>query len=476
MEMSESRRPAGISWGWATLYNLLAVPLGVAFFHLSRFSSPKVRDGIEGRHGQWRRLEAVKDRLQGGIWFHASSVGEYEQARPILRALREEARRRQLDLPIVVTVFSPSGYHFAQGHDDADFLDYLPLDTALSAWRMVRILRPRALVFVKFDCWPNMIWAARRAQVPVFLLDATLHRKSGRLAPVIRSFFGRLFDSFHTIAAISESDARRFTQGLGTSTPVRVTGDTRTDQVVHRWREAESGPLARMLGETPWRYLALGSIWPPDEERILHPALRAVADDEHLGLILVPHEPQPEHLEKLEEAARREGLEPTRLSRLIELPTRQRRSTAEARDPARWRCIVVDTVGVLPEIYRSTLLSYVGGSFSTGVHNVLEPAVCGQPVLFGPRIHNAYEAERLVERGAGFVIHDEKEAEHTLRRLLDDEELRQRTAAGAQDFVLSQSGATEASVAILRPALFPADAVDGEAASPREEPADGEGD
>jgi 3-deoxy-D-manno-octulosonic-acid transferase len=111
-------------------------------------------------------------------------------------------------------------------------------------------------------------------------------------------------------------------------------------------------------------------------------------------------------------------------------------------------------VGVLADIYRSTILSYVGGSFSTGVHNVLEPAVCGQPVLFGPRIHNAYEAERLVERGAGFVLKTPKDAQAVLSMLLGDEDARARAGETARDFVLSQSGATEASVALLRETVF----------------------
>jgi 3-deoxy-D-manno-octulosonic-acid transferase len=182
--------------------------------------------------------------------------------------------------------------------------------------------------------------------------------------------------------------------------------------------------------------------------------LQELKRDQKLGAILVPHEPTPEHLAQLEDAASAAGLNPTRLSQLIELSTHQRRSTAAAKDPDRWRCIVVDAVGVLADIYRSTILSYVGGSFSTGVHNVLEPAVCGQPVLFGPRIHNAYEAERLVERSAGFVLKTPKDAQAVLSMLLGDEDARARAGETARDFVLSQSGATEASVALLREAVF----------------------
>jgi len=452
--MKRDPEPKGISPGWFCLYNTMAAPIISAGFHLSRFSSEKARQGERGRRGLWRRLEAAKSKVQGAVWFHASSVGEYEQARPILRALREEASRRGENLPLLVSVFSPSGYNFALGHQDFDHLEYLPLDSWLAAWRMVAIVRPRALVFVKFDCWPNLIWAARRRKVPLFLLDATLHRKSYRLGFVARNFYGRLFDCFDAIGAISEDDAKRFSEQLETTAPIQVTGDTRTDQVVHRYRQAEGGPLSRLLQGNQYRYLALGSVWPTDLPCILPPALNELKRDEALGAILVPHEPTPEHLEELENAVSSAGLASTRLSQLIELTTHQRRSTATAKDPSCWRCIVVDAVGVLADIYRSTILSYVGGSFSTGVHNVLEPAVCGQPVLFGPRIHNAYEAERLVEHGAGFVLKTPEDAQSVLANLLHDEAARARAGESAREFVLSQNGATEASVALLRETVF----------------------
>ncbi len=452
--MKTDPAPKGISPGWFCLYNAIAAPVITAGFHLSRFSNEKAREGERGRRGLWRRLEAVKARLRGAVWFHASSVGEYEQARPILRALREEARERGRDIPVFVSVFSPSGYNFALGHEDFDQLEYLPLDNWLAAWRIVDILRPRALIFVKFDCWPNLIWAARRRGVPLFLLDATLHRKSYRLGTVARRFYGRLFDCFDAIGAISQDDADRFSRQLKTTAPIQVTGDTRTDQVVHRYRQSEGGPLSKLLAASEYRYLALGSVWPADLPCILSPVLEQLQRDESLGAILVPHEPTPEHLEQLESAVLAANLNPSRLSQLIELSSHQRRSTTAARDPKRWRCIVVDAVGVLADIYRSTILSYVGGSFSTGVHNVLEPAVCGQPVLFGPRIHNAYEAERLVERGAGHVLKTPRDAQRVLNQLLGDEEARIRAGESARDFVLAQSGATEASVALLREAVF----------------------
>lgn len=446
--------PAPVHRPSRLLYDLTFVPVALVGLQLARFFSPKVERGLLGRHESWSRLADAREELQGCVWFHAASVGEYEQARPVLRALREESESRGQRVPTLQTVFSPSGWDFAQTRNDADHLEYLPFDTRPAMRRMIEWLRPRAVVFLKFDCWPNLIWAAREAEVPVVLLDGTLHRRSYRLRPGARAFFGRLFDCFSAIGAISGDDARRFHVDLDTTVPITVTGDTRTDQVIHRWQSSEDGPLARALGSSGWRYVALGSIWPADEEVVLTAATKSVRLHEGVGLVTCPHEPTDEHLDRLTRALGEAGLPPRRLSELYDPATGEVR-VDPASDPSAWRSVLVDTVGVLAEIYRQTSVSYVGGSFSTGVHNVLEPAVTGQPVLFGPRIHNAYEAERLVEHNAGFVVQDADAVARQLSHLLDDDRAREVAGQQARRFVLEQGGATRASLELLLPHVFP---------------------
>lgn len=432
-------------------YNGLAVPLAVAGFHLSRLTSEKVRAGIQGRRHLWRRLQDQAESLKGCVWFHTSSAGEYEQARPILRALRSTLAERGSAVPTLLTVFSPSGYRHARKNQDSDALEYLPLDTAAAARRMVSLVRPRALVFVSFDCWPNMVWAARRRQVPVLLLNGNFHGESRRRQPFARGFFRQLFDCFSVIGAIGDADARRFGQDLGVSTPIQVTGDTRTDQVIDRYESARDGPLAKLLRAQRYRYLVLGSIWPSDEEAVLGPALEAIAASDDLGLLLVPHEPRPAAVERLASAASRRGLTATRLSELVDVGSRTPRAATAGANADRWRVLLVDAVGLLADLYPASILSYVGGSFSTGVHNVLEPAVTGQPVLFGPRIHNAQEARRLVEAGAAFVVRDPQEARVRLQALLHDEAARRTAGEAAHAFVLGHRGATRASLGLLLP-------------------------
>jgi 3-deoxy-D-manno-octulosonic-acid transferase len=434
------------------IYNAIAVPLSLASLQIGRLWNDKLRAGLEGRAGLFGRLQERQDELRGCVWFHTSSAGEYEQARPIMRALRAKLKEHGSDIPILSTSFSPSGLAHAKQHPEADHVDYLPLDTHSAAWKMMQTLQPRALVFVKFDCWPNMVWSAREAGIPVVLLNAHFHSKSLRKHALARRFFARLFDCFDVIGAISEEDGGRFRE-IGSIARIEVCGDSRVEQVVSRFQEGDAGSLHNHLRAQSYRYIALGSVWPADTRVVFDACLDALEIDPSLGLITVPHEPHPRQLDELEGRIRARGLEASRLSELVELKSHAKRSTAAAKNPARWRIILVDSVGALAEIYRATILSYVGGSFSSGVHNVLEPAVSGQPVFFGPRIHNADEARRLCSLNAARVVQNKAEAAAALREWLGDEDVRREAGARARGYVQSQLGATERNLALLWPYL-----------------------
>lgn len=400
--------------------------------------SPKLAAGVAGRRGLLRRLLAASATVRGGVWFHVTSVGEYEQARPLIAALKEEDPRR----PIMVTHFSPSGWEYAHRRPCADLHDYLPFDEPGPMARLVRAWKPQALVFIKFDLWPNQVLAARRHGVPVVLLAGSLHPGSARLKRCARGLYRDLFDRFAHIGVCTADDARRFTEDLGVSAPVSVTGDTRVEQVVLRWEAAREGRTAARLKALGGRLLVLGSTWPPDEALWLPVLPQLLREFPELRVVLTPHEPESRRLAGLEQALDAAGLPHLRLGRL---------AAGEPADAA--RVILVDSIGVLAEIYRSGHLAYVGGSFTSGVHNTMEPAVCGLPVLFGPRIGNAEEAGLLVRRGAGFVVNKPDEALAAVGRLLADDQERIRLGQEAHRVVMEQRGATARSLEVLRPLL-----------------------
>jgi 3-deoxy-D-manno-octulosonic-acid transferase len=421
------------------LYRSFA-PAAIGLLPMLAPLSEKLREGLAGRAGILDRLVAAGERMRGCVWVHVASVGEYEQARPIIAALRERAEGGSL--PVAVTHFSPSGYDFALRRPCGDLHDYLPFDHPAHMRRLVRAWQPRLLLFIKFDVWPNLVVAAHEAGVPVFLLAGSLQPQSGRLSPVMRGFFREIFDRFTHIGVSTEEDRRRFVEDLGSSSPVTVTGDTRADQVVRRWEASRAGEVAARLSELGGRWLVLGSTWPPDE-RLWLPVLPELLDRfQDLRIALVPHEPLPARLSSIEADLDAARVSHFRLSTLMAAPAGETRPE---------RCLLVDGVGVLAEIYRTGSAAYVGGSFTTGVHNTLEPAIAGLPVLFGPVIQNAEEAGELVRRGAGWIVTRPVEARDRIAALLENEAARAAAGAIAREIVLAQRGATERSVAVLAP-------------------------
>lgn len=421
------------------LYRTLSPALVGMTRGLAPFSA-KLARGVAGRQGLMERLTASAESVRGGVWFHVTSVGEYEQARPLISALAE------LDdpPPVMVTHFSPSGYDFARERPCARLHEYLPFDHPRDMERLVNLWQPRLLVFVKFDCWPNQVLAAAGHQVPVVLLAGSLQPDSSRLHPLARGLFREMFNHFAHLGVCTEEDRERFVTQLGVSCPVTVTGDTRVEQVIKRFEKAQDGATAKELKKLGGRILVLGSTWPPDEKLwlpILPVLLEKFSD---LRIVLTPHEPLPGRLADLENALDRCSILHGRLSRLMELGAEKMSSR---------RVILVDSIGVLAEIYRSGHLAYVGGSFTTGVHNTMEPAVASLPVMFGPRIGNAEEAGVLVRRQAGFILKSSAEALDQAGRLLADRELLRATGEQARQVVLDQRGATERSLQAIKPFL-----------------------
>ena len=289
----------------------------------------------------------------------------------------------------------------------------------------------------------NITMAMANLFVPVVLLAGTLQPGSARLWPGVRAFFRDLFDRFAHLGVCTAEDRERFVSGLGVRCPVTVTGDTRAEQVILRYEAAADGAVASRLRAWGSTLLVLGSTWPRDERLWLPVLPELLAEFADLRVVLVPHEPLPARLSHLARDLGSRGIASMRLSQLM---------AGEEQDPEA-RCVLVDSVGVLAEIYRAGTLAYVGGSFTSGVHNTMEPAICGLPVLFGPVIQNAVEAGILQQKGGGFVLHRPAEAAARTRALLGDRTSLARSGEAARQVVLAQRGATEKSLAVLEPYL-----------------------
>ncbi len=426
---------------WQLCYRCLLLPVGLALLGLAARRNEKLRRTLEGRQGLWRRLEAQlaeRDPARPLVWFHVASAGELLQALPVLERFLAEGAQGAL------TVTSVSGYRWAQRlRDDLPGLllaDYLPVDRRHEMRELIGLLRPAVLVYTKYDLWPNLVWEAERAGVPQFLISATLQERSLRLRWPLRSLYRTLYTALDGIFAVSEDDRARFAAAVPGHPGLAVLGDTRFDSVLAR-RDALAPPaLPSALCEGT--VLVVGSSWPPDEARVFPGLREALVRYPALRVLLVPHEIHEAHLREIEAA-------------FGELPL-ARFTRLDAGHREHLRVLVVDTVGVLAALYAYASLAYVGGAFTTGVHNVLEPAAMGVPPVFGPFYQNSPEAVELVAQGLAFTIREADEFRALLFALLDDPHHLGSLGRGARDYVQRRAGAAARAHARIAGRLPPA--------------------
>ncbi|MDZ7292964.1 MAG: hypothetical protein ONB42_23840, partial [candidate division KSB1 bacterium] len=396
------------------VYNLIVIPLLFLGFHfvalLSRLGFhqfDKIRIGIEGRKALFAELETQLHRVHNPglrFWIHAASMGEYEQARPLL----QEIGQRFPDAVRVLTLFSPSAYaHLNRANIPAEVVSYLPFDSMSNARRFLNLVNPNAAIIVRHDFWPNHLWEAGRRGTVLLLADASVsaNARSWRHKPIVRHFNRAVFDTFEVICAVSAKATSSLLDLVRRPERIIITGDSRYDQVLFR---SQSKKVEEVLPKE-WRdhstIFVAGSTWPSDEE-VLLPAFASVRKHlPQLRMILVPHEPTAEHLARLERQLANFDLGSVRLSALQagrEMGRiRERKKIGEGEGESASHAffppvLLVDRIGVLAILYGAGQVAFVGGSFGPGVHSVLEAAVHGVPVLVGPRFQNSPEAVELL--------------------------------------------------------------------------------
>lgn len=341
------------------------------------------RKGIQERYAAWGA--AHRDPARPLLWMHAPSVGEGLQARPVIERLRAS----RADLQLAYTHFSPSAERFAHSLG-ADFVDYLPFDSAADARAALDALRPSALVYSKLDVWPVLTREAARRGVPLGLISATLAAQSARRSRLAAALLRDAYTRLDAVGAIDQDDAARLVALGVRGAALEVTGDTRYDQVWARAQRVDRGGslLAPLASARPT--VVAGSTWPADEA-VLATAWRAVRRQvPGVRLIIAPHEPAPAHLAAIERWAAADRLS---LARLAE-------DAAAAAD-----VVLVDRVGVLGDLYAVASAAFVGGGFhDAGLHSVLEPAAFGAPVAFGPHCERSRDAMLLARAGGGVAV------------------------------------------------------------------------
>ena len=407
-------------------YNYLVLPLLYSLLRFAGMFNKKIHTGIFGRKRVYEELILNASSINKNkklIWFHSSSLGEFEQAKPIIEQLKKE-----MDVNVLITFFSPSGYENSKKYPYADLISYLPFDTKSNADKFVSITNPSLVVIMRYDVWPNIVTSLSQRNIPIYLVDATLRHNSPRTYPLLKSFHKILFGYFTNILTVSASDAKEFKSFNLVEDKVRAVGDTRFDRVYQRSLLARDKKLINEQILKNKKIFVAGSTWEQDEEVIFPALLKLATMDESIIMIVAPHEPTLLRLEKIENEFSGK-LKTIRFSHLNNYSNE--------------RIIIIDSIGILLVLYTYADVAYVGGSFKQNIHNVLEAAVYGTPVLFGPKIENSQEAKKLTEIGGGIIVNNKRQAYRNLRKLFLDDTLRNETGKISASYVQSNIGATK---------------------------------
>jgi len=411
---------------WKFVYNIFIVPLLLFAMKIAPWFNQKVKIGVAGRKRLFDELAvnlASLNKEKKIIWFHSSSLGEFEQAKPIIEKLKQTK-----DVNVLVTFFSPSGLENSKKYPHADVVSYLPVDTISNAVIFISLVNPAVLVLMRYDLWPNHIYELAKRKIPIFLVDATMRADSARKSFFAKNFHKRLYGKLTKILTVSETDAENFTSFDLPAREIHPVGDTRFDRVYQRSLVAKERNLIRGEILKNKKVIVAGSTWFEDEEALLPAFMKLTEYDKNVLLIIAPHEPTIVHLEKLENDFAGK-IKTIRFSSLNNF-------TDE-------KIILVDSIGILLTLYYYADIAFVGGSFKSNIHNVLEAAVYGVPVIFGSKITNSQEAIKLAELGGGIIIKNKKEAFRSLRLLTKDEEVRQTKGMISREYVQKNLGATE---------------------------------
>jgi len=421
---------------WRLIYNTIGIAAIFVGFQVASLFNSKIRRGISARKNSLRQLEEQLELVPDftkRVWFHFTSVGEFEQAKPLIESIKENTQ-------IILTYFSPSVHPNVLKYPHCDAHTYLPLDTAVNAKRLFNLIKPAALVFSKFDIWPNLVWRAFDQGVPTILIAGTLHQESKRLYPIARSFFKQVHNKITLHCVISELDAERFMQLCGDGSQVEVTGDTRFDTVYNRAVKIKTDQFFPAQSSFKYPIIIAGSTYVEEEEVLLHAydLMRRGRTSGLLHLIVVPHEPTVEHVKKLCSKLDFLGFSYALFS---ELNSEMDLSVMEV--------IVIDTIGLLAGLYKICDVAFVGGSFHGRVHNVMEPAAMAKPIVFGPRIENSYEAGLLKERSAARQVKNAAELADVFSELIFSAQLRQQIGETAKAVIIENLGASQRSLDYL---------------------------
>ncbi|WP_432672833.1 3-deoxy-D-manno-octulosonic acid transferase [Flavobacterium sp. SM2513] len=399
------------------LYNLV-VRLASFLLNIIALFSPKIKLFVDGRKEVFSKLKNQISATDKCIWFHAASLGEYEQGLPVM----EQMKSRFPNHKIVLTFFSPSGYEVRKKSKAADIIVYLPLDTPKNAKQFIEIVHPEMAFFIKYEYWPNYLNELKKKQTPTYLISG-IFRSNQLFFKWYGGFYRKALDAFHHFF-VQNSSSKELLLKLKKSN-VTVSGDTRFDRVASILEKDNSLDFIEKF-KNDTMTVVVGSSWPKDEELLV----KFINENKfRLKFIIAPHNIKQVQIQELKESI-------TRKTVLF--------SDKENADLAKAEVFIVDTIGILTKIYSYADIAYVGGGFGNpGVHNILEPATFGIPIIIGPNYSHFAEATALVNMEGCVSISNQIELNEAFESLIQNDDIRAEKGHICSTFVQMNKNATE---------------------------------
>lgn len=394
----------------------------VALFH------KKASKMVKGHKDTWSILENKIDSNRKWLWFHAASLGEFEQGRPIIEKICASGK----DYAILVTFYSPSGYEVRKNYSGADIVCYLPFDKKNNVKKFIKKVNPCMAFFIKYEFWPNYLKELHSRKIPTYLVSGIFRKDQAFFKPVFKSYRSLLETFTHFF--VQDQNSVDLLKTVGVSDNVTICGDTRYDRVIEICDNSKKIDLFETFRAENTvsgnRILIAGSSWPKDELNIL-PYFN---NHNNLKLIIAPHEIHEEHLKSIEAQLARPFI---------------RFSKAKSEEINKYDCVIIDCFGLLSSIYRYGDIAYIGGGFGVGIHNTLEAAVYGIPVIFGPNYGKFIEAKELISCGGGFTVNADNEYISLMDKFLASSYNLSETGKKAGEMVRKGAGGTDKIIKFL---------------------------
>lgn len=396
---------------------LLLYRFGLSIFYiLMKFASlwhPKAKLWVNGRQNWEKELRKKVGKIESSVWFHFASLGEFEQGRPVLEALK----KAEPETNIIISFFSPSGYEIHKNYPLALAVCYLPLDTTNNATTFIEIIKPKYAVFTKYEYWFYFFRTLHQKHIPLYLISG-IFRKNQAFFKWYGGFYRQML-SFITYFFVQNEESKTLLNSLGIN-QVAVSGDTRFDRVAENAKnKKELKEIEAFCGSS--KVLVVGSTWPADEE-LLNSIIERYTD---WKFIIAPHEIAEANLQRLEEQLHGKTI---------------RYSNLEVHKLTLPQVLIIDNIGLLSSLYAYGTIAYIGGGFGKGIHNTLEAAAFGLPVIFGPNYQKFQEAKDLIELKAGFSISNQAELNDCFKLLQAD--THKEAGKQAKAYANSHTGAT----------------------------------